>query len=327
MPKKLKDGAYVINFDEYAVVGLHWIALFCKKSETVYLDSFGVEYVPEEIKKFIENKNIKANIFRLQSNNSITCGYFYMGFIDFMFACKKVTDFTSFFSPYVFEKNDSIIVNYFKDEWNWQNKFDWTKFRLNEINKIENYFNSEINQRKLCCKKLSKYVTAFDYKDKILIVLPATTGKVCIVSHATIVGAPVGIASAGFTIVFSLATGIIKKLLSTTRNKKKKHDKIIMLAKSKLNSIETLVSQALIDIEINHEEFITTLKAKDKYVKMKENVRNVSEKLKEKAENMRLNSVNSRTWKNPKLVDNLYKWWLWPVKKFVGLKCFFFVYV
>ena len=116
MPKKLKDGAYVINFDEYADVGLHWIALFCKKSETVYLDSFGVEYVPEEIKKFIENKNIKANIFRVQSNNSITCGYFYMGFIDFMFACKKVTDFTSFFSPYVFEKNDSIIVNYFKDE-------------------------------------------------------------------------------------------------------------------------------------------------------------------------------------------------------------------
>ena len=89
------------------------------------------------------------------------------------------------------------------------NLTDQTKFRLNEITKIENYFNLEINQRKLCSKKLSKYVTAFDYIDKILIVLSATTGGVCIVSHATIVGAPVGIASAGFTTVFSLTTGII----------------------------------------------------------------------------------------------------------------------
>ena len=87
---------------------------------------------------------------------------------------------------------------------------DQTKFRLNEISKIENYFNLEINQRKLCSKKLSKYVTAFDYIDKILIVLSATTEGVCIVSHGTIVGAPVGIASAGFTIVFSLVIEIIK---------------------------------------------------------------------------------------------------------------------
>ena len=172
---------------------------------------------------------------------------------------------------------------------------DQTKFRLNEISKIENYFNLEINQRKLCSKKLSKYVTAFDYIDRILIVISATTGGVCIVSHTTVFGAPVGIASAGFTIVFSLATGIIKKLSSTTRNKKKKHDKILVFDKSKLNSSETLVSQALIDMEISHEGFTTILKEKDKYEKMKENVRNVSERLEEKQENMRLNSVNSRT--------------------------------
>ena len=131
-------------------------------------------------------------------------------------------------------------------------KLDQTKFRLIEISKIESYFNSEINQRKSCSKKLSKYVTTFDYIDKVLIVLSATTGGVCIVSHATIVRAPVGIASAGFTIVFSLTRRIIKKLLSKTRNKKKKHDKILILAKSKLNTIETLVSQALIDMEISH---------------------------------------------------------------------------
>ena len=118
---------------------------------------------------------------------------------------------------------------------------DQTKFRLDEIKKIENYFHEEINQRKLSSKKLRKYVTTFNYIDKILIVLSATTGGVCIVSHATIVGAPVGIASTGFTILFSLATRITKKL-KTTRNKKKKHDKILMLAKSKLNNSEFLVS-------------------------------------------------------------------------------------
>ena len=127
-------------------------------------------------------------------------------------------------------------------------------------------------------KKLSKYVTAFDYINKILIVLFATTGGVCIVSHATIIGAPVGVVSAGFTIAFSLATGTIKKLLSTTRNKKKKPNKILMLAKSKLNSIETFVSQALIDMKISHQEFIPVLKEKDKYEKIKENVRNVRRK-------------------------------------------------
>ena len=85
-------------------------------------------------------------------------------------------------------------------------------------------------------------------------------------------------ASASFTLMFSLTTGIIKKLLSITRNEKKKHDKILMLAKSKLDSIETLVSQALIDMEISHEEFNVIIREKQKYEKIKENVRNVSEK-------------------------------------------------
>ena len=106
--------------------------------------------------------------------------------------------------------------------------------------------------------------------------MSATTGGVCIVSHATVVGAPVGTASAGFTIVFSLTTGIIKKLLNITKSKKKKHAKILMLVKSKLNSIETFVSQALIDMEINHKKFITISNERDKYEKMKENFRSVA---------------------------------------------------
>ena len=101
------------------------------------------------------------------------------------------------------------------------NLTDQTKFRLNEISYTENYFVKEINQRKLCLKKLSKYVAAFDYIDKILIVLSATSGGVSIISFTSIIGAPVGIASASFTLIFSLTTGIIKKLLSITRKTKK----------------------------------------------------------------------------------------------------------
>ena len=76
LPKKIKDEAYVINLNNYADVGMHWIALFCNRNEIVYFDSFGVEYVPEEIKEFIENKNIIANILRVQANDSVMCGYF-----------------------------------------------------------------------------------------------------------------------------------------------------------------------------------------------------------------------------------------------------------
>ena len=88
---------------------------FVKKKEIVYFDSFGVEHIPEEIKKFIGNRNIKANIFRIQANNSVMCGYFCIGFIDFMLASKTMIDYTNLFSPYDFNKNDSIIFSYFKD--------------------------------------------------------------------------------------------------------------------------------------------------------------------------------------------------------------------
>ena len=150
---------------------------------------------------------------------------------------------------------------------------DQTKYRLYEIKKIENYFINEINEEKSYSKKLSKYVTIFDYIDKILIVLSATSSSVSIISFASTIGVPAGIASACFTLIFSITAGIIKKLLSTTIKKKKKHDQILMLAKSKYNSIEVLILQALNDININHEEFITILKEKDRYEKIKENIK------------------------------------------------------
>ena len=142
------------------------------------------------------------------------------------------------------------------------NLTDQTKYRLNDITKIENYFIKEINQRKSCIKKLSKYVTTFDYIDKVLIFLSAASGGVSIISFTSILGVPVGISSVRFTLISSLTTGIIKKLLSITRNKKKIRDKILLLAKTELNSIETLVFQPLIDIEISHGEFNTIMKEK-----------------------------------------------------------------
>ena len=103
---KIKNGAYVINLDEYADVGTHWISLYVKNNEVIYLDSFGVEHVPKEIKRFTGHKSIKTNIFRIQADNLIMCGYFCSAFIDFMFAGRSLIDFTSLFSPYDFKKND-----------------------------------------------------------------------------------------------------------------------------------------------------------------------------------------------------------------------------
>ena len=149
---------------------------------------------------------------------------------------------------------------------------DQTKFRLNEINKIKDCFNSQIQERKTMSKKLSKYIAAFDYIDKTLIVLSAASAGKC--SFTSVIGIPAGIASARFTLIFSLTTGIIKKMLKVTRKKKKKLNKIVMLAKSKLNSIETLMPQALIDLDISHEECKTIVNEKENYEQMKESFTN-----------------------------------------------------
>ena len=112
--KTIKNGAYVINLDKYADLSTRWIALYVKNNEVIYFESFGVEDVPKEIKRFIGHKYIKANIFRIQADNSIMCGCFCIGFIDFMFARRSLIDFASLFSPYDFKKHDKIILNYFQ---------------------------------------------------------------------------------------------------------------------------------------------------------------------------------------------------------------------
>ena len=110
---KIKDGSYIINFDEYSDIGTHWTALYVLNNDVTYFDSFGVEHIPKEIKAFIGNKNIKTKSFRIQLYDLIMCGHFCIGFIDFMLAGKTLSGFTIFFSPHDFKKNDDIILNYF----------------------------------------------------------------------------------------------------------------------------------------------------------------------------------------------------------------------
>ena len=110
---KIKDGAYIINLDEYSDIDTHWVALWVNNNSVTYFDSFGVEHIPKEIIKFIENKNIKTNVSRIQAYDSIMCGYFCIAFIDFMFKGKSLADHTNLFSPDDFKENDDTILKYF----------------------------------------------------------------------------------------------------------------------------------------------------------------------------------------------------------------------
>ena len=113
LPNKITDGEYVINLDEYSDIGTHWIALYALNNNVTYFDSFGVEHILKKIIKFIGNRNIKTNIFRIQAHNPVMCGYLCIGFINFMLERKTLTDFTNLFSTNNFKKNDDMILNYF----------------------------------------------------------------------------------------------------------------------------------------------------------------------------------------------------------------------
>ena len=150
------------------------------------------------------------------------------------------------------------------------------KYRLDEINKIKDYFNNEIKERKDIIKKLNKYLVSFDYLDKIYIALSASLGTLSIASYASVVGTPAGIAGSSLTLIFTIGTGISKSLLTVTKKRKKKHNKIIALAKNKLNTIDTLLPSALNDSEIRHEEFTNILNEANIYENIKENIKELT---------------------------------------------------
>ena len=147
------------------------------------------------------------------------------------------------------------------------------QFRLKKINEIKDFV-AEIKERVVLSKSLSKYIASFDYFDKSLTVLSVTTGSISIASFSTVIGPPAGMTSTISSLAFSITTGIVKKLLKTTRNKKK--HKIVLLARSKLNSIENKMSEALINNEISHEHFMTIINEKKKYRELKESIRTMN---------------------------------------------------
>ena len=166
-----------------------------------------------------------------------------------------------------FHETPNMYPNLSENIWNDQ------QFRINKINELTYYFIAEIKERELMSKNLSKYIASFEYLDKSLIVLSVATGSISIASFATVIGAPAGIIGASCGLTFSITSGFVKKFLKTIRNKKKKHNKIVMLARSKLNSIESKISKALMDNEISHENFETIINEEKKYRELKESIR------------------------------------------------------
>ena len=150
------------------------------------------------------------------------------------------------------------------------------KYRLDEINKIRDYFDNEIKERKDIIKKLNKYLVSFDYLDKIFITLSRSFGTLIIASYTSVVGTPAGIAVSSLTLIFTIGTGISKSLLNVTKKRKKKHNKIIVLAKNKLNMIDTLLSSALNDSEISHEEFTNIINEANIYENITKNIKELT---------------------------------------------------
>ena len=208
---KIKKGVYVINLDEYENTGTHWIALFVKTNEVIYFDSVGIEHIPKEFNKFIGNKEIKANIIIIQAYDSIMCGYFCIEFINYILKGKTLLDYTNLFSPNDLKKTIKLLKEYLKMN-NIIELTDVNKYRLDEINKIKEYFNNEIKERKDIIKKLNKYLVSFDYLDKIFITLSASFGTLSVASYASVVVIPVGISGTSLTLIFTIVTGINKSL-------------------------------------------------------------------------------------------------------------------
>ena len=158
---------------------------------------------------------------------------------------------------------------------------DVNKYRLDEMNKIRDYFDNEIKERKDIIKKLNKYLVSFDYLGKIFVTLSASFGTLSIASHASVIGLPVGIAGSHLTLIFTIGTGINKSLLKLTKKREKKHNKIITLAKNKLNTIDTLLSSALNDSKISQEEFTNIITETNIYEDIKENIKELTTELSE----------------------------------------------
>ena len=143
------------------------------------------------------------------------------------------------------------------------------QFRLNKINEIKDYFLAEITERELISKNFSKYIASLGYFQKSSNAISILSGSISIASFADVIGVPAGIIGASCGLAFLITSGFVKRLLKTIRNKKKKHIKIVMLARSKSNSIENKISKALMSNEISHEDFETIINKEKKILRIK----------------------------------------------------------
>ena len=199
------------------------------------------------------------------------CGYFCIEFINYMLKGKTLLDYTNLLPLMTLKRTIKLLQEYLRmNNLNVIELTDANKYRLDEKNKIRDYFNNEINERKDIIKKLNKYIVSFDYLDKIFIALSASFGTLSVASYASVVGTPAGIAGSSLTLISTIGTGISKSLLKVTKKRKKKHNKIIALAKNKLNTIDTLLSSALNDSQISHKEFTNIFTETNIYENIKE---------------------------------------------------------
>ena len=203
------------------------------------------------------------------------CGYFCIEFINYILKVRHYQIMLIYFRLMTLKRTIKLLKEYLK----MNNIIELTnvnKYRLVEMNKIRDYFNNEIKERKNIIKKLNKYLVSFDYLDKIFIALSASFGTLSIASYTSVVGTPAGIAGSSLTLIFTTGTGINKSLLNVTKKRKKKHNKIIVLAKNKLNMIDTLLSSALNDSEKSHEEFTNIINEANIYKNIKENIKELT---------------------------------------------------
>ena len=224
--------------------------MYVNNGDITYFDSFGIEHILKEKRTLIDNKNIKTNIFRIQEYDLTMRG------------CLKTDECNSI--KYDFPKTPNIYQNLRANISNEQ------QLRLNKINQIKDYLLAEIRYRELISKNISKYIASFEYFSKSLIFLSAVASSNSIPS---VFGAPAGIMGTSSVLTFSITSGFVKKWLKTTANKKKKKNKIVMLARSKLNSIEGKIFKALMNNEISHEDFMAIFNEEKKYQALKESIR------------------------------------------------------
>ena len=239
-----------MNLDDKKSKGIHWASLFINRNTAVCFESFGIEYIPQEVLNKIRDKLITRNIFRMQSDDSVMCEFYCIAFIEYMLAGKKLLDYTNLFYPNDYKKNDKIIYQYFKD------KYVSLEFRLKKIDETRNYLLEEINLYDLMREKYKKTCKYLNYVEDLLILALTITSCVSVSAFASLVCVPVDITSSAVGIKICAINAGIKKYKSIIKKKKKKHDKIVLLGKSKLNTIEVLISEALIDSYISHDEFV-----------------------------------------------------------------------